>query len=68
MSAIIECAFVNSIITIDCDRDRSSRATSTARTEPCAQQDTMGKRISELKTMWLRPSAARDKSESHRRT
>ena len=62
MSAIIECAFVNSVITTDCDRDRNLKASSTA-IESCVQQGTMEKRISGLKMMWLRPSAAPDKSE-----
>lgn len=62
MSAIIECAFVNSVITTDCEHDRNLKAGSTT-IESCAQQGTMEKRISGLKMMWLRPSAARDKSE-----
>lgn len=64
MSATIECAFVNSIITADWDFDRDTRAgTKNITIEPCAQQGIMEKRISELRMMWLSRSAARDRSE-----
>lgn len=64
MSAMIECAFINSVITTDSDRDRDSN-TAFRRNDilkTCAQQDTMEKRISGLRMMWLRPSAAPEKS------
>jgi hypothetical protein len=64
MSAMIECAFINSVITTDTDRDHdinpASRRNDILKT--CAQQDTMEKRISGLRMMWLRPSAAPEKS------
>lgn len=62
MSAMIECAFINSVITTDTDRDPAKTRNQNA-IQTCAQQDTMAKRISELRMMWLKPSAARDKSE-----
>jgi hypothetical protein len=65
MSAMIECAFINSVITTESDRDTSSRTVKTKRItgQTCAQQDTMARKISGLKPMWLRPSAAQEKSE-----
>ena len=65
MSAMIECAFINSVITSDrsYDRDKDTRVNSGISTPICAQQDTMEKRISGLRMMWMRPSAGRDKSE-----
>jgi hypothetical protein len=64
MSAMIECAFINSVITSDrsYDRDKNPRGDSGNTTPTCAQQDTMEKRISGLRMVWLKPSAARDKS------
>lgn len=69
MSAIIECAFVNSVINTDYASDSGSNSGSTtpkgfsAKREEaiCAQHDTMEKRISGLR-MWLSKSVVRDKS------
>jgi len=64
MSTIIECAFVNSVISTECDCDRNSyrRAGNTA-VESCAQQGITEKRISGLRMLWLSRSAARDECE-----
>ena len=59
---MIECAFINSVITTDSDRDSTPAVKNTNILQTCAQQDTMEKRISGLRMMWLRQSAARDKS------
>lgn len=60
---MIECAFINSVITTDSDHDNPSKGRSSNSVQTCAQQDTMAKRISELRMMWRGPSVARDKSE-----
>lgn len=63
MSAIIESAFVNTVINRERDKSLPSRTSSgTSTPTTCEQPDTMAKKISGLR-MWTSKNVAQDKSE-----